>query len=141
MAEKPIVFALSNPDPEIKPEIAYQVRQDLILATGRSDYPNQVNNVLCFPYLFRGALDVRARCVNQAMLIAAVHAIRQIAKEAIPESVYKAYVGNKQLGFGPKYIIPTPVDPRLISRVPPAVAKAAIETGVAQAEYPLHYPR
>ncbi len=140
MADKPIVFALSNPDPEIKPEIAKQVRNDLIMATGRSDYPNQVNNVLCFPYVFRGALDVRATRINQEMLIAAVHAIKELAKQPIPEAVYKAYVGTKQLKFGPDYIIPTPLDPRLISHVPPAVAKAAIQTGVAKSPYPAHYP-
>lgn len=140
MAAKPIVFALSNPDPEIKPQLAHEVRSDLIMATGRSDYPNQINNVLCFPYIFRGALDVRARCINQEMLIAAVHAISALAKEPIPPAVHKAFVGNKQLNFGPDYIIPTPWDPRLISHVPPAVAKAAILTGVANAPYPEHYP-
>lgn len=140
MAPKPIIFALSNPDPEIKPEIAHQTRSDLILATGRSDYPNQVNNVLCFPYVFRGALDVRARCINQAMLIAAVHAIRLLAHEPIPEEVFVAYQGIDHLTFGPHYILPTPVDPRLILKVPAAVAKAAIETGVAQCAYPAHYP-
>lgn len=140
MAPRPIVFALANPDPEIKPELAHQIRNDLILATGRSDYPNQVNNVLCFPYLFRGALDIRAKRINQEMLIAAVHAIRAIAKEPTPESVIKAYSGNKRLSFGPDYIIPTPLDPRLITRVPSAVAEAAIRSGVAGAEYPKHYP-
>lgn len=140
MANKPIVFALSNPDPEIKPEIAYEVRSDLILATGRSDYPNQVNNVLCFPYVFRGALDVRARCINQEMLIAAAHAIRALAKEPIPEAVLKAYVGIENLSYGSQYILPTPLDPRLIDRVPPAVAQAAIRTGVAAIGYPEHYP-
>lgn len=140
MADKPIVFALSNPDPEIRPEIAHSVRKDLILATGRSDYPNQVNNVLCFPYVFRGALDVRARCINQEMLIAATHAIRAIAKDPIPEVVFKAYVGIEQLSFGSQYILPTPLDPRLITQVPPAVAWAAIQTGVASIGYPEHYP-
>jgi len=132
MAPKPIVFALSNPDPEIKPELAYKVRTDLIMATGRSDYPNQVNNVLCFPYIFRGALDVRARCINQAMMIAAVSAIRGIVHEPIPDSVIKAYPGSRELKFGIDYILPKPVDPRLIERVPAAVAAAAIETGVAK---------
>lgn len=132
MAPNPIVFALSNPDPEIKPELALSVRKDMILATGRSDYPNQVNNVLCFPYVFRGALDVRAKCINQEMLIAAVHAIREIAKEPIPEEVIKAYAGCKELKFGPNYIIPTPMDPRLILKVPAAVAEAARRTGVAK---------
>lgn len=140
MAEKPVVFALSNPDPEIKLELAKQVRKDMIMATGRSDYPNQVNNVLCFPYVFRGALDVRAKCINQEMLIAAVHAIKDLAKKPIPEAVFKAYVGTQQLRFGPDYIIPTPLDPRLITQVPPAVARAAIKTGVALSSYPAHYP-
>jgi len=141
MAHKPVVFALSNPDPEIKPELAKQARNDLIIATGRNDYPNQVNNVLCFPYVFRGALDVRARCINQAMLVAAVHSIRLLAHEPIPEEVFKAYPGFEKLSYGPDYILPLPVDPRLIQRVPQAVAKAAIETGVADAEYPKHYPK
>jgi malate dehydrogenase (oxaloacetate-decarboxylating)(NADP+) len=145
MAANPIVFALSNPEPEINPALAHQTRSDLILATGRSDYPNQVNNVLCFPYLFRGALDVRAKRINQEMLIAAVHAIRAVAKEPIPESVVKAYIGSKEfaahLSFGPEYILPTPLDPRLLSRVPPAVAAAAIKSGVAAAPYPKHYPK
>lgn len=140
MADKPIVFALSNPDPEIMPEAAYQVRQDLIMATGRSDYPNQINNVLCFPFLFRGALDVRARCINQEMLIAAVHAIRGIAKEPVVDTVLKAYSGIEKLSFGPQYIIPTPLDPRLIERVPPAVAEAAVRTNIARIPYPEHYP-
>lgn len=140
MAPKPVVFALSNPDPEIKPEIAHQARQDLVMATGRSDYPNQVNNVLCFPYVFRGALDVRARCINQAMLIAAVHAIRSLVHGTTPESVVKAYANSENLSFGPKYILPKPMDPRLLQTVPAAVAKAAIESGVAQLPYPEHYP-
>jgi malic enzyme len=140
MAPKPIVFALSNPDPEIKPAVAHAVRKDLIMATGRSDYPNQVNNVLCFPYIFRGALDVRARCINQAMLIAAVHAIRSLVHETTPAEVFKAYASSEKLQFGPEYILPKPVDPRLIKNVPAAVAKAAIETGVAQIDYPKHYP-
>jgi len=139
MAPKPIIFALSNPDPEIRPEVAYEARKDVIMATGRSDYPNQVNNVLCFPYIFRGALDVRARCINQPMLIAAVHAIRFLAHEPIPEIVFKAYPGIENLAFGPGYILPKPVDPRLLKVVPAAVAKAAVETGVAQIEYPEHY--
>jgi malic enzyme len=141
MAPKPIIFALSNPDPEIRPETAHQVRSDLIMATGRSDYPNQVNNVLCFPYIFRGALDVRARCINQAMLMGAVHAIRSLAHEPTPVEVSKAYASHEKLHFGPDYILPKPVDPRLIDKVPPAVAKAAIETGVAQIDYPPHYSR
>ncbi len=138
MAPRPIVFALSNPDPEIRPEVAFKVRDDVIMATGRSDYPNQVNNVICFPYIFRGALDVRARCINQAMLIAAVHAVRLLAHEPIPESVFNAYPGSENLKYGPNYILPLPVDPRLLKTVPLAVAKAAIETGVAQIEYKEH---
>jgi malic enzyme len=140
MAPNPVVFALSNPDPEIKPDIAHQARHDLVMATGRSDYPNQVNNVLCFPYIFRGALDVRARCINQAMLMAAVHAIRALVHGTTPESVVKAYANTENLTFGPEYILPKPMDPRLLQTVPAAVAKAAIESGVAQLPYPDHYP-
>ena len=132
MAPKPIVFALSNPNPEIKPELAHQLRTDLIMATGRSDYPNQVNNVLSFPYIFRGALDVRARCINQEMMMAAVEAIRLLAHEAIPESVAKLYPQGGDLVFGPNYILPKPFDARLLKRVSSAVARAAIESGVAQ---------
>ena len=117
MAKKPIVFALSNPEPEIKPEVANACRDDLIIATGRSDYPNQVNNVLCFPYIFRGALDVRATCINQAMSIAAVEAIRQLAHEPVPDIVKANYPGVTSWEFGPHYIIPNPVDPRLCERV------------------------
>lgn len=131
MAPNPIVFALSNPVPEINVELAKSVRRDLIIATGRSDYPNQVNNVLCFPYLFRGALDVRATCINQAMLLAAVHAIRKLAHEPIPTSVMKAYTDINELKFGKEYILPTPLDPRLIECVPAAVSRAARETNVA----------
>ncbi|WP_018952713.1 malic enzyme-like NAD(P)-binding protein [Thioalkalivibrio sulfidiphilus] len=131
MAEKPIVFALSNPDPEILPELAHKTRSDLIMATGRSDYPNQVNNVLGFPYIFRGALDVRARTINEAMQIAAVHALARLTREPVPKSVLDAY-GLKHLEFGPEYIIPKPLDSRLIEVVPPAVARAAVDTGVAR---------
>ena len=131
MAPRPIVFALSNPDPEILPETAHATRDDLIMATGRSDYPNQVNNVLGFPYIFRGALDVRARRINEAMQIAAVHALASLAREPVPAEVLKAY-GLDHLEFGPDYIIPTPFDARLIHTVPAAVSKAAIETGVAR---------
>ncbi|MFU8870269.1 malic enzyme-like NAD(P)-binding protein, partial [Natronococcus sp.] len=123
MAERPIVFALSNPDPEILPELAHRTRKDLIMATGRSDYPNQVNNVLGFPYIFRGALDVRARTINEAMQIAAVHALSRLAREPVPREVLDAY-SLEHLEFGPDYIIPTPLDPRLIDVVPPAVARA-----------------
>ncbi len=140
MAPNPIIFALSNPDPEIHPEAAQRVRPDAILATGRSDFPNQVNNVLCFPFIFRGALDVRASRINQEMMLAAVSAIAQLAKEPVPESVSKAYDGE-QFTFGPNYILPKPMDPRLITRVPPQVAKAAIRSGVARLPYPAHYPK
>ena len=135
MAPNPIVFACSNPDPEIKPELAHSVRDDLIMATGRSDYPNQVNNVLCFPFIFRGALDVRARKINNEMKIAAVHAIRTLAKAEVPESVLKAS-GEKSLSFGKHYIIPRPMDPRLCHNVAKAVAVAAVESGVAQIPMP-----
>lgn len=132
MAPHPVIFALSNPNPEIRPEIAHQVRDDLIIATGRSDYPNQVNNVLCFPYIFRGALDVRAQCINQSMQIAAVEAIRQLVHEPVPQVVKDNYPGVSDWDFGPNYIIPKPIDPRLRERVPVAVAQAAIASGVSQ---------
>ena len=138
MNENPVVFACSNPDPEIKPELALAQRDDIIMATGRSDYPNQVNNVLCFPFIFRGALDVRATDINDEMKVAAVHAIRELAKEPVPESVIKASGGNA-LAFGREYIIPKPMDPRLLVRVAKAVAVAAVESGVAQIELPENY--
>lgn len=138
MADKPVVFACSNPDPEIKPEIANAARNDLIMATGRSDYPNQVNNVLCFPFIFRGALDVRATAINDEMKIAAVNAIREIAKEPVPSEVLEAS-GESSLEFGKNYIIPKPMDPRLLPRVAKAVAEAAIASGVAQIEMPENY--
>lgn len=131
MAEKPIVFALSNPTPEIMPEVVAEVRNDVIIATGRSDYANQVNNVLCFPYLFRGALDVRATRINQAMYMATVHAIRELAKKPVPEEVLIAYGIERGTEFGPAYLLPKPIDPRLKIVVSAAVAKAAIESGVA----------
>ena len=131
MAVQPIVFALANPNPEIPYEDAIAARPDLIMATGRSDHPNQVNNVLGFPFIFRGALDVRATQINEAMKLAAVYAIAELAKEPVPESVNLAY-DRKNLTFGPEYIIPKPIDLRLIYTVAPAVAKAAIESGVAQ---------
>jgi malate dehydrogenase (oxaloacetate-decarboxylating)(NADP+) len=124
MAENPVIFALANPTPEILPEKAMAARGDLVMATGRSDYPNQVNNVLGFPFIFRGALDARAREITQAMLIAAVHALAELAREPVPASVLKAYK-LKKLKFGPDYILPKPFDPRLRERVPKAVAKAA----------------
>ena len=131
MAPRPIIFAMANPDPEITPEEVYSVRPDAIVATGRSDYPNQVNNVLGFPYIFRGALDVRARRVNMEMKIACANALAQLAREDVPDEVAAAYHGA-QLKFGPQYIIPTPFDPRLIWYVPPFIAKAAMDTGVAR---------
>lgn len=140
MAPKPIVFALSNPDPEIEPKIAHEVRKDIIMATGRSDYPNQVNNVLCFPYIFRGALDVRASRINQEMMIAAVNAIRNLAKEPVPDIVLKGYSACEEMTFGKAYILPKPTDPRLLPEVSAAVAKAAVETGVARIPYPQNYP-
>ncbi len=140
MAPKPIVFALSNPDPEIYPDDAKSVRDDLIMATGRSDFPNQINNVLGFPYIFRGALDVRARSISQEMHLAAVHALRELAHEPVPQSVLEAY-DAQDMSFGPEYIIPKPFDPRLIDRIPPAVAKAAVISGVARTGYPKHYPK
>ncbi|WP_182037318.1 malic enzyme-like NAD(P)-binding protein [Vibrio diabolicus] len=138
MADKPIVFACSNPDPEIKPELAHAVRDDLIMGTGRSDYPNQVNNVLCFPFIFRGALDVRASEINDEMKLAAVEAIRELAKEPVPETVLKA-AGVDKLEFGADYIIPKPMDSRLLPRVAKAVAQAAVDSGVARIEMPENY--
>ncbi len=131
MAKNPIVFAMANPDPEISYEAAIAARKDIIMATGRSDFPNQVNNVLGFPYIFRGALDVRATQINEAMKMAAVKALAALAKSGVPDVVNLAY-NDKNIAFGPNYIIPKPVDPRLLSTVAPAVAKAAIESGVAR---------
>ena len=131
MAPHPVVFALSNPDPEILPELAYMTRDDLIMGTGRSDYPNQVNNVLGFPYIFKGALDVRASCINQEMQIAAVHALAELAHKPVPREVLDAYNLDAMV-FGPDYIIPKPLDPRLIDCIPHAVSKAAIASGVAR---------
>ena len=131
MAKHPIVFAMANPDPEITWEDATDARKDIIMATGRSDYPNQVNNVLGFPYIFRGALDVRATNINEAMKLAAVKALAELTKSPVPDIVNMAY-NEKNISFGPNYIIPKPLDPRLLSYVAPAVAKAAIESGVAQ---------
>ncbi|MBL8806234.1 MAG: NADP-dependent malic enzyme [Rhodospirillales bacterium] len=131
MADKPIIFAMANPDPEITPEEAKEARPDCIVATGRSDYPNQVNNVLGFPFIFRGALDVRARTINEDMKVAAARAIAILAREDVPDDLDAAYSGRR-LRYGPEYIIPVPFDPRLISIVPAAVAKAAMESGVAR---------
>ncbi|HET7002393.1 MAG TPA: NADP-dependent malic enzyme [Puia sp.] len=131
MAKRPIVFAMANPDPEIPYDEATAVREDLIMATGRSDFPNQVNNVLGFPFIFRGALDVRATQINEAMKLAAVHALADLAKTPVPDIVNMAY-DEKTISFGPRYIIPKPFDPRLLSTVAPAVARAAIESNVAQ---------
>lgn len=131
MADKPIIFAMANPDPEITPEEVDEIRSDAIMATGRSDYPNQINNVLGFPYIFRGALDVRARTINDEMKIAAARALAELAREDVPDEVAAAYRGNRPR-YGANYIIPMPFDPRLIAKVPAAVARAAMETGVAQ---------
>jgi malate dehydrogenase (oxaloacetate-decarboxylating)(NADP+) len=130
MADNPVIFAMANPDPEITPEEAHEVRVDAIVATGRSDYPNQVNNVLGFPYLFRGALDIHARAINDEMKIACAEALAALAREDVPDEVAMAY--GRKLSFGRDYIIPTPFDPRLIYMIPPAVAKAGMETGVAR---------
>ena len=135
MAKDPIIFAMANPDPEISPEDARAVREDAIIATGRSDYPNQVNNVLGFPYIFRGALDVRARTINEEMKIAAAQALAALAKEDVPDEVAAAYHGARPK-FGRDYIIPSPFDPRLIAYVPPYVAQAAMDTGVARKPIP-----
>jgi malate dehydrogenase (oxaloacetate-decarboxylating)(NADP+) len=131
MADRPIIFAMANPDPEITPEEAREVSPDAIIATGRSDYPNQVNNVLGFPYIFRGALDVRASTINEAMKIAAAEALANLAREDVPDEVHTASTG-RHLNFGPEYIIPNAFDPRLISWIPPAVARAAMDSGVAR---------
>ncbi len=139
MAPNPIVFACSNPDPEIKPELANEVRSDLIMSTGRSDYPNQVNNVLGFPFIFRGALDVRASVINEEMKLAAAYAIKDLAKQPAPQEVLDAY-GVDSLEFGKEYIIPKPTDARLLGAVSNAVAQAAVDTGVAQKPMPANYP-
>jgi malate dehydrogenase (oxaloacetate-decarboxylating)(NADP+) len=130
MADKPIILALANPEPEIRPELAKAIRPDCIMATGRSDYPNQVNNVLCFPYIFRGALDCGATKITEAMKLACVREIAALAKQDVSDEVAAAYQG-KELTFGPDYLIPTPFDTRLILRIAPAVAQAAAESGVA----------
>ena len=131
MSDKPIVFAMANPDPEIHPELAKEANPQAIVATGRSDFPNQVNNVLGFPFIFRGALDVRAKCINEPMKLAAVQALAELARSSVPDSVSRAYQGE-QFEFGSDYIIPKPFDMRVLTKVAPAVAKAAMESGVAQ---------
>src|SRR6185369_13218252 len=131
MAKEPIIFAMANPDPEITPEEVRAVRDDAIIATGRSDYPNQINNVLGFPYIFRGALDVAARTINEEMKIAAAQALAALAHEDVPESVLNAY-GLSSLAFGPDYLIPTALDPRVLLWESPAVAEAAMASGVAR---------
>ena len=135
MAKNPIIFAMANPEPEITPEEVAEVRSDAIMATGRSDYPNQVNNVLGFPFIFRGALDVRARKINEAMKVAAARALAQLAKEEVPDDVKRAY-GDQNFSFGPQYLIPKPFDKRVLTRVAPAVAKAAMDSGVARIQIP-----
>ncbi|PLX71013.1 MAG: NADP-dependent malic enzyme [Denitrovibrio sp.] len=135
MARNPIIMAMANPDPEILPEDVAEVRGDAIMGTGRSDYPNQVNNVLGFPFIFRGALDVRAKAINEEMKVAAVYALAELAKQEVPEGVCKAY-GLDKIEFGPEYIIPKPFDPRVLTWVAPAIAKAAMDTGVAQKDIP-----
>ncbi|MDD2583224.1 MAG: NADP-dependent malic enzyme, partial [Desulfuromonadaceae bacterium] len=131
MAPNPVIFAMANPDPEITPEEAHAVRGDVMIATGRSDYPNQVNNILGFPFIFRGALDCRATCINEEMKLAAVKALAQLAREECPDSVCKAY-GNQKFDFGPNYIIPKPFDPRVLLHVAPAIVQAAMDSGVAR---------
>lgn len=138
MADRPVVFACSNPDPEIKPELARATRDDLIIATGRSDYPNQVNNVLGFPFIFRGALDIRATLINEEMKVAAVRALSALAREPVPAEVLAACEVDT-LEFGPDYIIPKPLDGRLLTRIAPAVARAAVDSGVARLPYPQNY--
>ena len=135
MADKPIIFAMANPDPEITPEDVRSVRKDAIIATGRSDYPNQINNVLGFPYIFRGALDVRARTINEEMKVAAAEALAKLAREDVPDEVDRAYSGRR-LRYGPEYVVPVPFDPRLISTVSAAVAQAAMDSGVARRPIP-----
>jgi len=131
MAERPVIFAMANPEPEIMPEEVHAVREDAVIATGRSDYPNQINNVLCFPFIFRGALDVQASTINDTMKIAAAEALAELARQEVPDQVASAFHGRRPV-FGPQYIIPAPFDPRLITAIPPAVAKAAMDTGVAR---------
>lgn len=138
MAPNAVIFACSNPDPEVDPAVVRRLRPDIIIGTGRSDYPNQINNVLCFPYLFRGALDVRATCINDEMTKAAMGALRAIAHEPVPAAVCKA-AGVDHLEFGPDYVIPKPMDPRLLKQVSRAVAEAAVKSGVAKFPLPENY--
>ena len=138
MADRPVIFACSNPDPEIDPVLAKEIRDDLIIATGRSDFPNQVNNVIGFPFIFRGALDVRASCINEEMKVAAALALRDLTKEPVTQDVLDA-CGLESLEFGRDYIIPKPIDPRLLTRLAPAVARAAVDSGVARLPYPEAY--
>ena len=137
MAPTPLIFALANPNPEIAPEDAHAVRDDIIMATGRSDYPNQVNNVLCFPYIFRGALDCGATTITDEMEVAAVYAIAELAQAEQSEVVAAAYAGEK-LTFGPEYLIPKPFDPRLMMKIAPAVAQAAADSGALVVHDPRH---
>jgi malate dehydrogenase (oxaloacetate-decarboxylating)(NADP+) len=141
MASRPVIFALANPEPEVRPSAARAIRDDVIVATGRSDFPNQVNNVLCFPFIFRGALDVRAHAITEEMKIAAAHAIANLTKETVLDEVIKAYPDVTGLTFGPEYILPKPMDPRLREVVASAVARAAIASGVAGKAYPSHYSK
>ena len=138
LAPKAVVFACSNPDPEVDPATVHRLRPDIIIGTGRSDYPNQINNVLCFPFLFRGTLDVRATAINTKMKLAAMHALRELAQEPVPEEVVKAAMVD-HLEFGPDYVLPKPMDPRLLKKVSRAVAQAAVDSGVAQIPMPEHY--
>jgi malate dehydrogenase (oxaloacetate-decarboxylating)(NADP+) len=130
MNPKPLIFAMANPVPEIYPDEARKGHADAIVATGRSDYPNQINNVMCFPFLFRGTLDAGARIINEEMKMAVAQALADLAREPVPAEVEQAY-GGKKLAFGPDYIMPTPFDPRLITKIPMAVVEAAMKTGVA----------
>ncbi len=138
LAPKAVVFACSNPDPEVDPATVHKLRPDIIIGTGRSDYPNQINNVLCFPFLFRGTLDVRATAINTKMKLAAMHALRELAQEPVPDEVVKAAMVD-HLEFGPDYVLPKPMDPRLLKKVSRAVAQAAVDSGVAQIPMPEHY--
>ena len=126
---------MANPDPEIRPELAKEIRPDCIIGTGRSDYPNQINNVMCFPFLFRGTLDVRASEINEAMKMAAAKALAELARESVPKEVRQAYPQRKNMEFGREYIIPTPFDPRLLVNISSAVAQAAVESGVAKQSF------